>query len=410
MSIQLTREELYDLVWSRPVTKVAAELEISDVALHKICRRHDVPVPPRGHWAKLAAGKPIQQTPLSKSSKARSGLIEIIGSPAKQLPRAVLEAQKLGISCEATLDERSAIEEGAQTPQIRALRNKLSHARPMKDGFIRISGKRQFSVSVTPATKERAARVLERIVGAALTRGYALLPSNLGLALNIDGQRISLAIQETTDRVPHVATSAESAKLDRWERNHRQKTRQHEWISAWDKPKIPEYDEVSSGRLCVEIDKSHSWDGLRRRFCDGKRQRVEDLAGKIVTAATACAASAIEREKEAERRQREREEYEAHRQERERQRILEDKRWEFLECKARLLEKAQYLDQFVNDYSHFFQDDEIPQVCQDLLTWASKRALRIRDSINPSSLASILEKHDLMNDQADIATWTQVDS
>jgi len=33
MSILLTREELYEMVWEQPVTKVAAELEISDVAL-----------------------------------------------------------------------------------------------------------------------------------------------------------------------------------------------------------------------------------------------------------------------------------------------------------------------------------------------------------------------------------------
>lgn len=36
MSIQLTREELYEMVWERPVTEVADELNISDAALHKI--------------------------------------------------------------------------------------------------------------------------------------------------------------------------------------------------------------------------------------------------------------------------------------------------------------------------------------------------------------------------------------
>ena len=43
------------MAWERPVTKVATELEISDVALHKICRKHNIPVPPRGYWAKLTA-------------------------------------------------------------------------------------------------------------------------------------------------------------------------------------------------------------------------------------------------------------------------------------------------------------------------------------------------------------------
>jgi hypothetical protein len=46
---ELTRRSLYDLVWSRPMTKVADDLGISDVALKKICDRHRVPTPARGY-------------------------------------------------------------------------------------------------------------------------------------------------------------------------------------------------------------------------------------------------------------------------------------------------------------------------------------------------------------------------
>jgi hypothetical protein len=41
MAVLLTREELHELVWSEPVTKLAAKFKISDVALHKICRKHN---------------------------------------------------------------------------------------------------------------------------------------------------------------------------------------------------------------------------------------------------------------------------------------------------------------------------------------------------------------------------------
>lgn len=33
-----TREQFYELVWSKPMTHLAKEFAISDVALHKICR------------------------------------------------------------------------------------------------------------------------------------------------------------------------------------------------------------------------------------------------------------------------------------------------------------------------------------------------------------------------------------
>ena len=53
------REKLFDEVWSTPVTKLAKGYGLSDVGLRKICLALDVPLPPRGYWQKLAAGKKI---------------------------------------------------------------------------------------------------------------------------------------------------------------------------------------------------------------------------------------------------------------------------------------------------------------------------------------------------------------
>lgn len=60
----MKRSELYVKVWAKPMTQLAAELGISDVGLAKACRRHAVPAPPRGYWAKLKAGQKPPQTPL----------------------------------------------------------------------------------------------------------------------------------------------------------------------------------------------------------------------------------------------------------------------------------------------------------------------------------------------------------
>ena len=60
----MTREELHALVWSEPLRKVAQSMGISDVALSKHCRKSNVPVPPRGWWARKEAGKRVQVTPL----------------------------------------------------------------------------------------------------------------------------------------------------------------------------------------------------------------------------------------------------------------------------------------------------------------------------------------------------------
>ena len=54
MTLKLTRKELYDLIWDKPRTEIAKDLQISDVRLGKLCREMNVPAPPRGYWANLA--------------------------------------------------------------------------------------------------------------------------------------------------------------------------------------------------------------------------------------------------------------------------------------------------------------------------------------------------------------------
>src|SRR5688572_24915658 len=50
-SLEISREDLYILVWSEPMVKVAARLAVSDVAVAKACRRNKIPLPGRGYWA-----------------------------------------------------------------------------------------------------------------------------------------------------------------------------------------------------------------------------------------------------------------------------------------------------------------------------------------------------------------------
>jgi hypothetical protein len=61
---RFTRAELYEFVWTDPMSTIAPQFGLSGVALRKACIKARVPVPPRGHWAKKAAGKPTGRSPL----------------------------------------------------------------------------------------------------------------------------------------------------------------------------------------------------------------------------------------------------------------------------------------------------------------------------------------------------------
>jgi hypothetical protein len=59
------------------MTHLAKEFAISDVALHKICRKHGIPNPPLGWWAKKAAGKKVKRIPLPEAKAGTADRITI---------------------------------------------------------------------------------------------------------------------------------------------------------------------------------------------------------------------------------------------------------------------------------------------------------------------------------------------
>ena len=90
--ITLPRSQLYELVWSKPVTELAKEFGISDVALAKRCRAIRIPLPPRGYWARVAAGQKPRRPPLPpfRGSRRRFGLSDVDGLDDPQDPGAGL--------------------------------------------------------------------------------------------------------------------------------------------------------------------------------------------------------------------------------------------------------------------------------------------------------------------------------
>jgi hypothetical protein len=48
--VAISRAKLRDLVWSKTMIRAAADLEISEFTLRKICKRYLIPLPTRGHF------------------------------------------------------------------------------------------------------------------------------------------------------------------------------------------------------------------------------------------------------------------------------------------------------------------------------------------------------------------------
>src|SRR5262245_2214765 len=66
-TVTLTRDELYHLVWSKPMTAIAEVFGVSSVAFAKYCVKLGIPRPSRGYWQQLAAGLKPRRDKLPKA-------------------------------------------------------------------------------------------------------------------------------------------------------------------------------------------------------------------------------------------------------------------------------------------------------------------------------------------------------
>jgi hypothetical protein len=61
---ELSRQQLYDLIWSKSIADVAAEYDVTEATVKNHCNNRKVPRPRQRYWKKLAAGYKPHKKPL----------------------------------------------------------------------------------------------------------------------------------------------------------------------------------------------------------------------------------------------------------------------------------------------------------------------------------------------------------
>lgn len=200
------------MVWSKPITQVAKDFALSDVAIHKICKKHDVPKPPQGWWAKKAHGKEVSQTPLSELGAGISDTITIVEGSLLHESDVLKQAR-----------EQARIAASASAEQIQMQRHEivaktiavLSKTKPGPTGLITVRKIGCIDVEVAPASLDRLGDILDRIVAAASVQGFELVSSEEGARLVGHDESLKFQIVEPTKRVKHELTPKELAEEER---------------------------------------------------------------------------------------------------------------------------------------------------------------------------------------------------
>jgi hypothetical protein len=262
--LQYDRNELYQKVWERPLIKVAQEYGVSAVALGKACRKLFVPVPGRGHWARLAYGHVgVRKLPLPKLDKVpvvyRSSRVHQKETTAPDQTDPEFAAIDQLLSSGALKPPPIDASAGLHVLVRRTASRLRSRSRKNERGILLPSKPGGLDVRVTAERLERALAIMSQVLVVLETHGFDVeVTEKGGTVASMHGQRVFFGIEEV---IRQIVT---------------RKPRVPEPKNRWDYDRFVSYEPRASLALVIH---SETWrsPSLRKRWADAKIQRLEDL-------------------------------------------------------------------------------------------------------------------------------------
>ena len=268
--MRLSREELYERVWSTPMRTLAAEFGLSDVGLKKTCTRLRIPTPERGYWAKKAAGQRVRQAPLPKlpasvrpeSMTVDFGAVQNAAAAAAaplEPPTGPVAEQR---AFESRPENRLTVPDVLETPHrlVAATVVAMRAAKPDAQYLLRPRAAAVLDLAVSLGTVDRALRIYDLLIKALFARGHTV-------ELRTDDRKTSTVACISNHRIDMAITE----KVER---------------SELPKPKnaplyySKEYTFTPTGRLAFATTVTYL--GTRSTWSDGKRQRLEECLNGII--------------------------------------------------------------------------------------------------------------------------------
>lgn len=201
-TIELTRKELYDLVWNEPMTSIAKRYKISDVGLRKICIRMEIPLPKAGYWAKKQYGKKVIVKPLKQNSnvndKVRLTLNETQGDNLfRDSPLKIKQNEiETDIGIKLKVPERLYNPD----PLITNFNENLIHRKKYHGGYFWTYGD-HLSINVEGNQLNRAILIMDTFIKAIKLRGHYIKIGDRGTFIIINEVELKVRMLERKKRI-----------------------------------------------------------------------------------------------------------------------------------------------------------------------------------------------------------------
>jgi hypothetical protein len=273
---EISREKLYELIWTTPMVRLAPQLGVSDVAIAKACKRMNIPRPSVGFWARQKSREDYSAPPLPESNPGPR--IWNIPSRRRHAPRAA-SGLPPDIPVATSLTEPHQLTLKTQTG--------LGRSKADRREVISPSGQGRLDIEVSEALTDRGLRILDALLKALEARGHKIRvgdsyePMTL---VEVNQETVRISLREKLNQSKHKMTAEEPRDVKRYGYSF-----------------APVHDFSPSGHLRLRILGLES-SGARQSWSDGKKSQLEDKLGQVVLGIEAAADAIRQDRVEAEQR------------------------------------------------------------------------------------------------------------
>ena len=202
-TIELTRKELYDIVWSTTLSKLTQQYAYTNDGIKKICKQYEVPMPDGSYWSKLKFNKKFKKEKLNPVFNSVDKIILAIREEGNPIN---IDNTPLTIRTKEIESDPKApliVPEKLTKPDILIQNTKSYHQSRKNKDFVRNDKLDTVYIYVEEANYNRALNIMDSFIKLLRHRGHSFRRdiNNYGPKIVAYDVEFSWSIREKTKRI-----------------------------------------------------------------------------------------------------------------------------------------------------------------------------------------------------------------
>ncbi|SHH07340.1 hypothetical protein SAMN05443549_11519 [Flavobacterium fluvii] len=201
-TIELTRKELYDIVWSTTLSKLTHQYAYTNDGIKKLCKQFEIPMPDGSYWSKLKFNKKYKK---EKLNPIFGGVDKIILTIREEGNPINVDQTPLTIRTKEIENDPNApliVPDEIKKPDILTIQTKQYWQGKISFTSYRNDNRIIYPIRVEKNNRERGLRFMDAFTKLIRYRGHTISKQYDDTGVLIDGIFIEIDLREASKRVP----------------------------------------------------------------------------------------------------------------------------------------------------------------------------------------------------------------